>query len=284
MPAEPDPVELIAIARGLEDEGRYLAARLFRAAAASEGLRRSEDRPRSNEDLARAIDAIVPSLQAAEHDPAAVGAMQRIARMLYAGEERFDGDMATLAVCRLCGRELVGQTPDKCPSCGAGSLSFESVRPIYFLEPLAPERLLSSLAAFPERVAELCAGVPDELSDTGDWPLREICAHLLGAQQLLGGRAIRTLDEDAPELRAVPSTAVTAAAEQRLSVADLVADLRTTRRELVSRFAEIGPAQWQRIGNHGEWGPITIQEQLSYLARHEQSHLGHVARAADRSL
>ena len=88
MPAEPDPVELIAIARGLEDEGRYLAARLFRAAAASEGLRRSEDRPRSNEDLARAIEAIVPRLQAAEHDPATIGAMQRIARMLHAGEGR----------------------------------------------------------------------------------------------------------------------------------------------------------------------------------------------------
>lgn len=279
-----DPVALIAIARGLEDEGRYLAARLFRAAASSEETRSSENRPRSNEDIARAIDAILPGLQVAGHDPALIAAMQRVARMLRAGEERFDGDMAEVHVCHVCGRELVGDTPDSCPSCGAGALSFERVLPIYyFLEPLPTERLVATLAAFPERVVQLCAGLSEKRANTGDWPLREIVSHLLGAQRLLGGRAIRTLDEDVPELRSVPSAAVTIAAEQRPSFDDLIADLRTGRQDLVRRFAEITPEQWQRIGRHGEWGPITIQQQLSYLARHEHSHLGHLARAAGQA-
>lgn len=282
MKKEPEPIELAAIARGLEDEGRYLAARLFRAAARGEEARRTLERPRSNEDIARAIDEIIPRLQATGHDAALLSAMQRVARMLRSGEERFEGDMADLHVCRYCGREMIGDSLDRCLSCGAGALSFERVLPIYFLEPVPTERLISTLAAFPERVARVCEGVSVERAAEGEWPLREILSHLVGAQRLLGGRATRTLDEDEPELRSVAPTAVTAGADRRPTVPELVAELRTGRHELVARFSGLRAEQWRRIGHHGEWGPITIQQQLSYLARHEHSHLGHLEFAAGR--
>lgn len=277
-----EPIELAAIARGLEDEGRYLAARLFRAAVRGEEARRTQERPRSNEEIASAIDEIVPRLQATGHDAALLSAMQRVARMLRSSEERFEGDMAELHVCRYCGREMIGDGLDRCPSCGAGALSFERVLPIYFLEAVPMERLIPTLAAFPERAARVCEGVSDERAAAGEWPLREILSHLVGAQRLLGGRAIRTLEEDEPELRSVASTAVTAGADRSPSVAELVAELRKGRDELVARFSGLRAEQWQRIGHHGEWGPITIRQQLSYLARHEHSHLGHLEVAAGR--
>jgi hypothetical protein len=280
MNGEPDPIRLVAIARGLEDEGRYLAARLFRAAAGGEEARRSAQHPRSNEDIASAIEDIVPRLEAAAHDSALGAAMHRVAAMLRSSEDRFEGDMAELHVCRTCGQAMVGPVPDQCPSCGGGVLSFERVLPIYFLEPVPTELLTAMLAEFPERVAAVCRGVSEEHAATGDWPLRDILSHLVGAQRLLGGRAVRTLEEDEPQLRSIASTAVTVGAEHRPQVAELVAELRTGREELIGRLAPLTAEQWQRVGHHGEWGPITIQQQLSYLARHEHSHLGHLDRAA----
>lgn len=276
----PDLVDLARIARALEDEGRYLAARLFHAALHGEATRRSEARPRSDEEVAGAIDAVVPHLEAAGHDAALVSAIRSVSRMLRAAEDRFEGDMADLHVCRLCGREMVGTVPERCPSCGAGTLSFERVLPIYFLEPLPSDRLIAALAELPERVSRLCRSVPEEDAAHGEWPLREVLSHLVGAQRLLGGRAVRTLEEDEPQLRPVPSAAVTTGTERRPTVADLLSDLRTGRDELLGLFRGISAAQWERVGHHGEWGPITIRQQLSYIARHEHSHLGHLQRAA----
>jgi hypothetical protein len=276
---EPSPIELVAIARGLEDEGRYLAARLFRAAARSEETRRSAEHPRSNADIAQAIDAIAPRLERVGHAPALAAAMRRVAAMLRSGEDRFDADMAEVHVCRGCGWEMVGPMLDECPGCGAGALSFAHVLPIYFLEPLPAQRLVAMLAAYPERVVEVCRGVSDEQAATGEWPLLEILSHLVGAQRLLGARVVRTLTEDEPQFRSVASTAVTAGGT-RPSAADLIAVLRTEREALVGRLAPLAADQWQRAGFHGEWGRITIQEQLSYLARHEDSHLSHLKRAA----
>jgi len=34
----------------------------------------------------------------------------------------------------------------------------------------------------------------------------------------------------------------------------------------------LGEADWRRTGRHPEWGRISVIQQLSYLARHEQSH------------
>lgn len=152
MRDEPDLIRLVAIARGLEDEGRYLAARLFRAAARGEEARRSDEHPRSNEELAHAIEGIIPRLEAARQDSALVAAMRRVAAMLRSSEDRFEGDMAELHVCRTCGWAMVGPAPAQCPSCGGGVLSFEHVLPIYFLERSRPVgQLLSIRPRWPSR-------------------------------------------------------------------------------------------------------------------------------------
>ncbi|GAC1647197.1 MAG: hypothetical protein NVS9B11_19590 [Candidatus Dormibacteraceae bacterium] len=280
MTNEPDLIELVAIARGLEDEGRYLAARLFRAAAGGELTRRTAEHPRTAEDIAVAIDAVVPRLIVAGHDPALIAAMQSVATMLRSGAERFAEDRAELGLCRTCGQEMLGDAPDRCPTCGAGALSFESVLPIYFLEPVPVSRLIPALAKFPDQVASISGDLADERAEVGEWPARAILSHLVGAQELLGGRAIRTLEEDEPELRSVPSTEVVAAVETKLGFVALSRQLRSQRAALVARVSALAPGQWARIGHHGEWGPITLQQQLSYIARHEQSHLGHLAAAA----
>ncbi|MDQ6859005.1 MAG: DinB family protein [Chloroflexota bacterium] len=280
MNNRPDPIELIAIARGLEDEGGYLAARLFRAAAIGEWIRRTTEHPRSAEDIAVAIDAVVPQLAVAGHDPALISAVQSVATMLRSGADRFAKDRTDLCVCRTCGQEIVGDAPERCPSCGAGALTFEFVLPIYFLESVPAVRLIPALAGFPDQVASICRDLTDERAEAGEWPARAILSHLVGAQDLLGARAVRTLEEDEPELRSVPPTEVVAAAGRGPGFVELSRQLRSKRAALLDRVRALSPDQWGRIGHHGEWGPITVQQQLSYIARHEQSHLGHLAAAA----
>lgn len=280
MTTKPDPIELIAIARGLEDEGGYLAARLFRAAASGEATRRTTEHPRTAKDIAKAINAVIPGLEAAGHDRALIAAMHSVAAMLHSGSERFAEDRAELSLCRTCGQEMVGDTPERCPSCGAGALSFELVLPIYFLEPVPALRLIPALAGFPDQVDSVCRDLTNERAEVGEWPARAILSHLVGAQDLLGGRAIRTLEEDEPELRSVPSTEVIVTAGGRPGFVELSRQLRSQRAALLVRLVELSPGQWGRIGHHGEWGPITLQQQLSYIARHEQSHIGHLATAA----
>jgi DinB superfamily len=101
--------------------------------------------------------------------------------------------------------------------------------------------------------------------------MREIVAHLLGAERLAVGRGVRVIQEDDPELASV-SWAVTVA-DEPASMVDLVTRLREQRERTLSRFGALTPEQWRRAGHHPEWGRLTVHRLLSQLARHEQGHL-----------
>jgi hypothetical protein len=167
---------------------------------------------------------------------------------------------------------MLGEPPASCPTCGARSLGHHEILPIYYLEPLPVEPLLVALADGPAAVERLCAGITDDQARRGAWSPREIVLHLIAAEAMLAGRAWRMLDEDEPSLVSVaPPTADDAAQEGRFP--DLVASFRTTRARTLSRLRGLTTAQWQRAGVHPEWGRLTVRHQMSYLARHEQSHL-----------
>ena len=139
---------------------------------------------------------------------------------------------------------------------------------MYFLEPLGVGELLATLAAASAEMQRLCAGVSEEQAGRGRWPMREIVAHLLGAERLLVGRAIRMLEEDDPELLSSSPPF-----EGGSDLAGLVEAFRAARDRTLRRFEALTSDQWRRTGRHPEWGRLTLLQQLSWLARHEQSHL-----------
>jgi hypothetical protein len=138
----------------------------------------------------------------------------------------------------------------------------------YFRRPLGVGELLATLATVPAEVERLCTGVSEEQAGRGSWPMREIVAHLLGAERLLIGRANRMLEEDDPEL-----TSAFPPFEDEKRLGRLVEAFRAARERTLRRFETLTSDQWQRTGRHPEWGRLTVLEQLSWLARHEQSHL-----------
>jgi hypothetical protein len=163
---------------------------------------------------------------------------------------------------------LLGEPPQACPTCRARVLTFQEVAAMYFLEPLGVGELLTTLAAAPGEVERLCAGVSEEQAGQGGWPMREIVAHLLGAERLLVGRAWRMLEEDDPEL-----VSSNPPFEGSADLVGLVEAFRMAREGTLRRFEALPAERWQRTGRHPEWGRLTVLQQLSWLARHEQSHL-----------
>jgi hypothetical protein len=189
---------------------------------------------------------------------------------LRAGEWTTLEDAPRTFVCRSCGTPQLGETPVRCASCGAHPLTLQEFPPIHYLGSLTPEQIVRTLAEGLVEVERLTEGVTDEQAARGPWPLYEILGHLGGADELLAGRARRMLTEDEPLLTSVdPANLI----EGTPTVDDLRTAFGALRRSTLALCAALTPEQWARRGQHPEWGWLTVQTQLAYLARHEQTHL-----------
>jgi len=237
-------LRLLAVARGLESDGHYNEAKVFRAAALSEEIRATVEHPMPGPELDKAI------ANSGCHLP------EDITQRIF--------------VCRRCGELFRGDPPGECSACHSGRLTFEEVLPVYYLEPLEVPVLLAAMEASPDRIRHACSSVDDVSARLGEWPLAEVMSHFLGAQHLMMGRVHRMVEEEDPELTAVPSTAVKEPGQPVLS--HLVEKFTGERLEEVAWLRGLSEAEWRRTGRHPEWGRITVIQQLSYLTRHEQSH------------
>lgn len=264
-------LRLLAIARGLEDDGYYNAAKVFRAAAESESVAATREHARLGGELEANMEAVLNELRAGDSDPELVEMLDRARAHVEEGHYSTLAEIPAPFVCRSCGRVLFQEAPAACPRCGARRYTFREFPPAYYLDPVEPDELLHALEANAAEVERITAGVTEEEAARGVWPLREIVRHLHGAEQLLTGRAMRMLQEDEPELTiAIPAEIGDEASGSTL---DLVREYADARRAALRVLRDISPEQWQRGGTHPEWGRVTVLEQMSFVLRHEQSHL-----------
>jgi hypothetical protein len=262
-------LRLLAVERGLQDEGQGNAARLFRAAALGAALRATHVHPRLGRGLEQAATEIIAELRRVGSEELAALMDQALATVSSGGWPTL-AQIAPTFVCRDCGEVMLGNPPPTCPVCRARALTFHEIGPFYW-ELLDVDQVLPALAAGVAEVEGICAGESEAQARRGPWPMREIVAHLIGAECLMAGRAVRVLEEDDPELVSVSWTDTVA--NDQSSIDDLVARLRDQRQRTLTRFGSLTPEQWQRAGHHPEWGRLTIHRLLSQLARHERGHL-----------
>jgi predicted Zn-ribbon and HTH transcriptional regulator len=265
------PARLFAIARGLEDEGQFNVAKLFRALAFGSLYRATLDRPRVDGDLERELELAVAELRR-------LGTAETVLERLETARGMdFVNDWPTLTeipnpyVCRNCGEVILVKHPDRCPNCQARRLTLQEVPPTYFLEPMDPPAIIDALASNRADVEQIVEGVSDKDAERGQWPMKQIVAHLIGAERLLVGRARRILEEDEPELGSVGPADF--AGSEPVSISGLLDRYQESRRATSELARKLSPEQWQRTGRHPEWGRLTVQSQLAYVVRHEQSHL-----------
>jgi rubrerythrin len=268
-------VRLYSVARGLEDEGQNNIAKLFRAAALSEMYRASQNRPRQGAGLYEEMQDLVTELVGNETTTESfASALFRALNAFESNEWPLLTDIQETYVCRFCGAVMVGTKPDRCPHCAARSLTFQESIPVFYLEPLSPAEVRDALRMNLREVVRYVDSIDEEAADRGVWPMRDMMSHLLGAQLLMFGRARRMLEEDNPDLGSIPPTEVRSRETSgQSSMDEMLTAYRRSREELIEFADQLTADEWNRPGYHREWGQLTILSQLTYLVRHEQSHL-----------
>lgn len=273
------PARLTALAHALEREGRYNHAKWARAAAASrvnaDAYRSmlATDRPTMVAE-SRALEA---ELAAAGFQPDALAILRLAGDHLAAGDLPMYIDAPDPRVCRTCGHVFGADGPDTCPTCGAWQRTFQAFRPVWWLEALNPFEALALMRATPDRIAGAIAGLGEPRLQRkpadGGWSLHQVIAHLRDAEDVLAYRVNLMLEEDDPPLAPKAVWALQSGdAKPTETTATVLAAYRASREQTARTLEGIPLKDWWRTGRHGEFGPLTIAQTVSYFTAHETSH------------
>jgi ribosomal protein L32 len=270
-------IKFVKLARRLEMDGLYNAAKLLWAATFSTEIRHSSqgelstDSPAVEADLEAAIQA----MQATPGQAALAKALRNVKRGIREKRTISQAEIPQVSVCRTCGEAYLGKAPNTCTECGAYSLTFREFLPIWYLEPLPPAQALKALASGINEISALVEGLGDEqmeyYPEPGEWNFREALQHLLISQKLLTGRVEKMLAEQNPSLAGVAAWMLDDGEAKPGS--QIFQNLNASRLELLNRLQTLPVESWWRTGEHEEFGQVTIQQQVSYFAKHELAHL-----------
>lgn len=274
-------MRLDRIATGLEAEGYFGAAKLCRALGVSMLTRDSYEAgiPRASDRLDQELTGVIADLEQLGVDTAVVGALKVGQNAARENRPATWVEVPVTRVCRTCGELFLGEAPDYCPTCGSHALTFREILPIFYLEPLNPAQIIDSLASMPPALDQAIDGLNEAQLTTspapGEWSIRDVLWHLSVAQAMMTGRVGKMLKEDNPSLEAQATWAVEQS--ESLTTHQILARYQQKRRDTVALLNGLSFDQWLRSGRHTEFGPITLQQQMSYMAKHERYHLPQIA-------
>ena len=279
-----DLIGLHRLARAATDAGYYNAAKLFNGAAASliNHQLSAEALPKTDEDFVAAIAAIEPTLAALNLDRNLLESLLHIRSAITKNRMLAYADVPPVFVCRVCGHIARNQAPDYCPDCGAGQLTFQSFAATYYLEPEPIEVLINQLTLTPDWLDRILAALPAERlaqkigGAQGEWSLIEAASHQLDAQQLIAERVEQFMHSETPNLSTKsPAEMVD---QSGLSAPQIAQAFRQSRTHMIDQLQAAPSNYWTRVGQHNEFGPVTLQQQVSYFAKHEQWHMAQMTR------
>jgi DinB family protein len=140
------------------------------------------------------------------------------------------------------------------------------------------QALLETYRTAPARLAAAIETVrPDEIDgrpSEGDWTVREIVHHLADAEIISAARLRAILQEDNPDLVAFDEAGYARRfdyGERPLESA--LALLTAARQSNVEIMERLSANEWERAGNHPEYGRYTISRLLETHAPHALAHL-----------
>jgi uncharacterized damage-inducible protein DinB len=272
------------LSRAATDQGHYNLALLLNAALTSIMTRQlaAESLPETGWDLAADVAELLPQLQVGGLDPELLTLIDRARATLADGGIILYEDAPSTWVCRACGQVALRTASDHCPHCGAGLLVFEAFPATFYLEPLPVPVILEQMAHTPEWLAALIQGVGDaEATQSiegveGAWSLHEAIGHILDTQQLIAQRVNLFMQAESPDLTAAAMWGQVESASLR--VVEMLARFRQSRTAMLAVLRDARPNHWTRLGRHAEFGPVTLQQQCGYFARHEQWHMAQMTR------
>lgn len=159
---------------------------------------------------------------------------------------------------------------------------------------LTVDETMEILRATVGRLEDLAQGVPRErfyaVTDYG-WSVNDQLAHLRACHDVLGGNMLRIVREDHPAWKGMaPRTWQSQTDYFDWKFGPAFEAFKALRAELLEVLEPLPPAGWERTatvsvppGKRYEYSTLYYGD---WMARHERSHLGHMARilkAVDRS-
>lgn len=143
--------------------------------------------------------------------------------------------------------------------------------------------ILKAFRAGPIVLRGLLRDIPDDVvrrrPAEGEWAIVEVVAHLADTEERALARTRRMLAEEEPFLE--PYDPDSLAAERGyigMSVGDELDRFAVLREEQASLLDGLTDNGWQRTGEHGEHGRITVQQLAAHTAGEDADHFAQIAR------
>ncbi len=147
---------------------------------------------------------------------------------------------------------------------------------------MLPERvyrfMLIDLESAPDVLGKMLETIADPSvydyrPDPARFTLREVVAHLADWDQVFLGRMTQTRHTENPTLQDKDEGQVALDNDYaHADPAESLARYKANRAELVAFLRTLTPAQWERIANHIEVGPITLTAQAVLVGAHDGYH------------
>ena len=139
-------------------------------------------------------------------------------------------------------------------------------------------------AILSELLSELSADAWTSSSHPEEWSLVEVVSHLRDVEREVNLPRIQIfLNKENPFITADDTDVW--AAERGYAKQDgetALRDFIAVRMETLDALNNLTDEDWQRAGRHAIFGPITLQEQLGFMAEHDRVHLRQIFRVVDR--
>ncbi|MBI5032056.1 MAG: DinB family protein [Chloroflexi bacterium] len=282
-------IHLFALACKLEGEGQYNLAKLCRATADSLSRRAAYaiEIPSAQNDLVADTEQTIDALSKLDVDKNLIAAFQCGAAAMAQGRLALFNETPHPYVCRTCGHLTVGEPSEKCPTCGAWASTYQRFLPVYWLDALEPFATLEKLRQTPIQVESLLQGLPEDVlnqpASDGGWAIRNIVSHLRDAQGVISFRVELFLQDEHPSLESKAVFAWATNENERPSLTrEIFETYKASRAEMISQLEKTPLGYWWRVGQHEEFGPVTLKQQVSYFASHELTHLPQIERLAHK--
>jgi uncharacterized damage-inducible protein DinB len=143
----------------------------------------------------------------------------------------------------------------------------------------APEAILAELASFPDEFYRLVLA-DHEPADflkparDGGWGVVEILPHLRDWEEIYLDRFQRLIHEDQPHLPAYDDELWAIERDYRgQDPFETFEQFRQLRGQVLELLRELSSEMWQRQGEHGAYGIITVQWLADHICDHDREHL-----------
>lgn len=138
---------------------------------------------------------------------------------------------------------------------------------------------LATLAQTPATLHRLTESLTDEAldfrSDTGEWSIREILAHLVDDEMyVMRTRVERMMKEDLPLLAPHNEKRWYATRNTtRDQLAELLSDFAVQRAASLGMLHMLRESDWERQGQQPEYGVFTAEVWLGHWVTHDTTHI-----------